>query len=1091
MGFWGFLGVVWFISPIVLVPFLVHYVKKSSALEKENRRLFNGTRFEAGNNVCVPLEKEVKAQPVFPSTALESQPISFLAGSETVKKVSKPETVPASKMETEYVSAPHKENKGTALFGIGVFFVLLAGVIFATTTWNILPVMGKVFTLLAAVVVFFVSSYIAKEKLDLRETGITFFFLGSCFLSVINISIAYFKWFSESYSFTGNTSFLVLSVSLFILTICLAIGKKIYDMPVLEIVSLYLSIVAVLLLTLSLTKSFGLIMAIMGAYLWIVFGLLYYVQYLEGNTDLIKAMRIPAVIFQTAALFAIFSDSYCWAAPVVLIALAMFLPQMYLDEEHRDGYIIEFDIAVVLYFLLIMMRSRVEFDFSITAILIFGAQLLGIALNNINLPKIGKIKSKISGWCTIFILLISSAMILTEGLIYEVISSQPSHMIHLYVVLLLSAGISLIKIIKGKEESDRERVLFFAEVCVSFLMTGWIDPDYYLTENIIAFVLVLGFYFLWLIKLRKDEESSVGILLAAVSILGGLPVLILCIIEAYVWEMALVIVLLGFLYYLLDKNKHIYAGIFPMLMIFALSDCLLDYVKLPANEDLWYGIIYLGIMVIMIALGRTRYRMLRDNREGREGIDWMGVCAVLFAVDGMTYCFETGLLALALYLLSYYKRTAKNCWQIMVTLGGGVLGYLLCVQSFVAIPDIVEKEFAITVVFLFLIFAGFVWREKLDVYACIASIAMFLLMLVYAIDSMDKLMLLESEKQSGYIGMIAFFLTITLVVGVIGHFIKNRVFVICCGLLLIISSLITGCLDNLMPGIIVLAIGVLYGIYLGLGKKKIWFVLPVLEMYLFLLVRNDVAWYVWLAVYLVSMGIGLGFYRKIFRNEDGVREADYFTLFSIIPTIAILTAGTLEWAFCGKMMLAFYVLSMYKRLGGELLDRAVLCLSSAVVFLAIITQPFFTVPRAWKTEWILFWLWATVLFNAIVVFKENRNDGKYLIMFIFAIASVILQGVEAIDTGRAVDAIILSVCMAGLLIYSFFTKRKAWFLLAAISLVVQGIYASRAFWLSIAWWVYILAVGVIFIAVAAWNEYNKRNNTVKEKRALLSDWSMW
>ncbi len=1091
MGFWGFFGVVWFISPIILVPILVHYVKKSSALEKENRRLFNATRFEAGNNVCVPLEKEVKAQPVFPSTALESQPISFLAGPETVKKVSKPETVPASKMETEYVSAPHKENKGTALFGIGVFFVLLAGVIFATTTWNILPVMGKVFTLLAAVVVFFVSSYIAKEKLDLRETGITFFFLGSCFLSVINISIAYFKWFSESYSFTGNTSFLVLAVSLFILTICLAIGKRIYDMPVWEIGSLYLSIVAVLLLTISLTKSFGLIMAIMGAYLWIVFGLLYYVQYLEGDTNLIKAMRIPAVIFQAAALFAIFSDSFCWAVPVVLIALAMFLPQMYLDEEHRDGYIIEFDIAVVLYFLLIMMRSRVEFDFSITAILIFGAQLLGIALNYINLPKIGKIKSKISGWCTIFILLISSAMILTEGLIYEVISSQPSHMIHLYVVLLLSAGISLIKIIKGNDESDVERVLYFAEVCVSFLLTGWINPDYYRIENVIAFALVLGFYFLWLTKLRREEESSAGILLATVSIFEGLLILLLGVSEAPVWENGAVIVLLGFLYYLLDKNKLIYAGIFPSIMLFPFVHALIDCVKIPKIGNIWGSMIYLGITVIMMVLGRIRYKMFNDKREGREGIDWIGACSILFAIGATTYRPGIGSLAQALYFFNYHKRTSKISGKVLVTIGGAFMGLLLCTQSLVDIPAGVQKEYLISVVCLVLIFACFVWKEYMDVYAYISSIVLFLMMLVYAISSLDKLMLLESEKQSGYIGMIAFFLTITLVVGVIGHFIKNRVFVICCGLLLIISSLITGCLDNPMPGIIVLALGVLYGIYLGLGKKKIWLVLPVLEMYLFLLVRNDVAWYVWLAVYLVSMGIGLGFYRKIFRNEDGVREADYFTLFSIIPTIAILTAGTREWAFCGKMMLAFYVLSMYKRLGGELLDRAVLCLSSAVVFLAIITQPFFTVPWAWKTEWILFWLWATVLFNAMVVFKENRNDGKYLIMFIFAIASVILQGVEAIDTGRAVDAIILSVCMAGLLIYSFFTKRKAWFLLAAISLVVQGIYASRAFWLSIAWWVYILAVGVIFIAVAAWNEYNKRNNTVKEKRALLSDWSMW
>ena len=112
-------------------------------------------------------------------------------------------------------------------------------------------------------------------------------------------------------------------------------------------------------------------------------------------------------------------------------------------------------------------------------------------------------------------------------------------------------------------------------------------------------------------------------------------------------------------------------------------------------------------------------------------------------------------------------------------------------------------------------------------------------------------------------------------------------------------------------------------------------------------------------------------------------------------------------------------------------------------------------------------------------------------MFIAAIISVMWQGIEAIESERPAEAIILGVCMAALLLYSFYAKKEMWLFLSAITLVVQGIYATRAFWKSLEWWIYMLAVGVIFITVAARNEYNKHYSDEKEKRKLFTDWSVW
>ena len=78
-------------------------------------------------------------------------------------------------------------------------------------------------------------------------------------------------------------------------------------------------------------------------------------------------------------------------------------------------------------------------------------------------------------------------------------------------------------------------------------------------------------------------------------------------------------------------------------------------------------------------------------------------------------------------------------------------------------------------------------------------------------------------------------------------------------------------------------------------------------------------------------------------------------------------------------------------------------------------------------------------------------------------------------------------------------KKKQWFMLSAITLVAQCIYASRKFWISIAWWVYLLVAGAVLIVIAARNEYKKRQGEAEgaygdgrddEKRHFFDDWTL-
>lgn len=1273
----------WLISPIVLIPIMVYYIRKSGKYEKEIKELKEKNQLSLSKieslqrylKYCsstnqVPYqnaemspdydatqtkaEPEVNVQPVEPEPEPEPivnvQPVEPEPEPEPIHSNSTNDNrieVAASKSESDertkvVLPLPQKEelNKGTVLFGIGVFFVLLSGLIFATTTWKILPSIGKVFTLLAAVVVFYLSSYIAKEKLGLRQTGITFYFLGSCFLSVTNISIAYFKWFSDSYSFTGSTGFIVVAISLIILTVCLLIGRKLYDMPVLKMVSVYMSVADVLFLTMFFTTKFSVIFLILGIYLCLMFAVIYYFEHRNEEEYLINAYPILISIYQIVTLYAIFKGSLMWAIPIVLIAVVMFLPEIYLIEESREGLLNVFNGAVVLYSIMVVIKISIDYDISITAIFVFLALFYGLIFRYIRLPKIGNIKNSATEWCSVILLAISAEMIIEDSLVVGRVDNQTVHMIHLYVILLLNAIVSLWETLKEKTESFNEKKSLYIEVLIAICATGWINKDYYIIENIIAFALILGLYFIWLIKLRNPDDTSTSKIFLIVSNIEGFALVFLnFVFFSSKWETITVILLLGFLYYLIDKNKYIYVGVAPILMLYSLLYELLNSVLiLPKNEDMLREHFLLLFMIIALVVGRIRYKMLKDNREGHEGIDWIGACSLLL----VGFCFDAneyiGLFAFILYLLSYYKRVRKICWQCLASVAVLLLGHFICMQPFFAIPRALENEFVISAMFIVLVLGGIIWKDKVKQYAYVSSPITLFMMFIYAIEVIDDLYYLESVKKGNVIGMIVFFLVIAGVVGLAGHFLKSSVYVISCGLLLIESSIITGSVVSPFFGITVLILGAGYGVYLYLTNRKIWIILPLLQMYLFLAIYDSVKWYVWLAVFIISLGVGIGLFKKIYSNEEGIKKLDWFTILALIPAMVIMFKGTTEWAFwgtlmcvlyvasmynrlngknsnlaiyiiggslmivnsiiagglenllfaiialtiglafgiylfrinrytllvfplmqmyaylislgtlkagvwliiyivsmgigmglfrqiyyedyeakqvdwftllsvipivavfleetskwvfCGEIMFALFILSMYKRVNSEKANKFILTASSVIFTVAIISQPFFEIPKEWFTEWILIWSWAAIMFNSMIVFKEYKEEEKYMILFVAAVISVIWQGVEAISTGRAADAIILSLCMAVLLIYSFYKKKQMWFLLAAISLVVQGLYSSRKFWLSIAWWVYILFIGVVFIAVAAKNEYNKRNNIVKEKRVLFENWSNW
>ncbi|MFQ7878201.1 hypothetical protein, partial [Enterocloster sp.] len=82
--------------------------------------------------------------------------------------------------------------QGTAALIIGVVFVVLAGLIFATTAWHVLPSYCKVIMVLGFSGLFFGSSLLAGKILKIQRTSQAFYILGSIFLFLTVLTAGYF-----------------------------------------------------------------------------------------------------------------------------------------------------------------------------------------------------------------------------------------------------------------------------------------------------------------------------------------------------------------------------------------------------------------------------------------------------------------------------------------------------------------------------------------------------------------------------------------------------------------------------------------------------------------------------------------------------------------------------------------------------------------------------------------------------------------------------------------------------------------------------------------------------------------------------------
>ena len=106
--------------------------------------------------------------------------------------------------EPEKTDEEKAERRLRILLALGCGLVILAGIIFAMTTWETLSGFGKTFALIIASVIFFIMSFLAENKFNIKRSSITYYILGNVFAVFAFVAAGYFNIFGEWFSLNGG-----------------------------------------------------------------------------------------------------------------------------------------------------------------------------------------------------------------------------------------------------------------------------------------------------------------------------------------------------------------------------------------------------------------------------------------------------------------------------------------------------------------------------------------------------------------------------------------------------------------------------------------------------------------------------------------------------------------------------------------------------------------------------------------------------------------------------------------------------------------------------------------------------------------------
>ncbi len=251
---------------------------------------------------------------------------------------------------------------------------------------------------------------------------------------------------------------------------------------------------------------------------------------------------------------------------------------------------------------------------------------------------------------------------------------------------------------------------------------------------------------------------------------------------------------------------------------------------------------------------------------------------------------------------------------------------------------------------------------------------------------------------------------------------------------------------------------------------------------------------------LILLGISMAMSYILHRNEIGTVSGkhgylDMFAFTRFVGVIFYLNASESEEAqWLTILLTGACLLTMCRKNQPVPVKRLIYTVSAFAPVIAWISQPFFTVPEIIALELDILPI-LLYCFALKFIWKDRLTVIDNITFAVYTLSYIVLF-FDAVSSGEVADGLIIAVSALAVLIFSFTVKKKKWFLLSVAVIVISALFMSRDFWTSLAWWVYLLAAGLILIAIGAANEMKKQAAAKNEKSELekkitrfMSEWT--
>jgi len=1004
-------------------------------------------------------------------------------------QVSAPAPVPDTSQVPASAPAPALRAKPFSALNIvliiGVIFIILSGLIFATTTWLYLSNVVRTVIICSLSLVFFGAAAAAEKAFKIRKTAVAFYTLGSLFLPISILAIGYFKLLGSFFSITGDGQYLLFMTASILLGAAAFIGAIKYRHSYFTGSFLLCITLTVLFLVKALYLPYDVFITLMFAYCVPVI----LASEFFGKKESIKPQF--AHIVSSLRIFAVLNTAVIGASGLlttgtgilsgvsaILLGL-LFLKGIFQSKNNYWG-VFPYAVFIIVGFMKCNLSGELQNSLMLAAISSIVIILCG--LMNVFPANKKKWMSIAGGIWAVCVFFWQFALLFIEEESWTVM--------RLLAIAILLVNIILVAVLQKSRFFMAAMPFVAVTLIVGFC--DYLSLESFPSGLIMTLLAAVSFGIVYFLNTRKLSFSprtvSSDLVFPVMCLAGGLvdiqnhgftgetisahsfsftigsllSFLILIVIS----------VILAF-----EKKRSIGSYLFAFgLPHFIMMLFLPFQVYYSEQLDIIMLLLYLyGVIAIAAAAGILLENRLERLRRIRVPYT---IALILYGTfipliewgDGSSRLYPVYLWILTAYFILYLtvqrrkvQAAAKNAETAMLYFGAGT-GLFLAV--FASAAALMPSGTAAFYVFL------------APAFLAAALCAVYVLLKYLLKIKREKLIYFYRVTLGGL-----HVLTILTVLYFISDETIAPVFGIAAALLLAVC-LFALYIERKAAWAGWISVSLLYAVLFTVFDRLA--AAPGTSVY----IAGTIGAFAGMAI------AGRLLHRKIFARvllEDGKKktEIDWFTLLNIIAAAALLSVDGRMGRFLGGILLVIYALLFFRRVGVKYADDITLTFAAAFCCLTYWLQPFFINQGVLSMEINLL----PVILFFITLNRFLFQSAKKATGFLLYLASCMCLGilaVDAIDTGELTDAIIIGVIALLMLGVSFMKKSKRWFVLSALTLVILGIYMSRSFWLSLAWWIYLLSAGLALIALAAINEAAKQKGSslTGKASAAFKDWKL-